>query len=335
MELKIVHPLTAQWLTDHGYTYEYEVKMPEYGRADFVAKRSGEVLIVECKEKLGNETGRCLAQVVDYCRQYGQGARPAIAASHRYISRKVPQICNYYDALLIELDDKGEIEFQYFYRGLKYRFANKAGDYRRNCLYLKFRGKALDDSIPLLIQGQNVAIDATGEYIDKILPIMFQRTWAFEEARDTIARDMEESLGCRHELDWYYGAFDLYLSGFKSITETWWAHGISEPEDLVDLTGKVCEVAIGGKIPINGFETVVQREFHNDLSAIDSATIKFAECVAGLLHIHRESFGKPELSEDIDDVRPIIDAARPEIHKVFSQKPRRLPGAKKPRLSDH
>jgi hypothetical protein len=51
-----------------------------------------------------------------------------------------------------------------------------------------------------------------------------------------------------------------------------------------------------------------------------------------LFHEHRESFGKPELSEDIDDVRPIIDAARPEIQNVFSKKPRRLNAGNKPKL---
>ena len=72
----------------------------------------------------------------------------------------------------------------------------------------------------------------------------------------------------------------------------------------------------------------------NYVSAADNATLQITEFTSALLHEHRESFGKPELSEDIDDVRPIIDAARPEIQKVFSKKLRRLRTPEKPKLID-
>ena len=53
--------------------------MPEYGRADFVATApDGKLFIIECKMKLDN-CGRAIFQVLDYCRQYGYKAAPALA----------------------------------------------------------------------------------------------------------------------------------------------------------------------------------------------------------------------------------------------------------------
>jgi hypothetical protein len=120
----------------------------------------------------------------------------------------------------------------------------------------------------------------------------------------------------------------------RIITTIWNSRGIKKPGDFADLTNQVHRIALGRTATRHKRELAVKDSPRNYVSAADNATIQITEFTSGLLHDHRESFGKPELSEDIDDVRPIIDAARPEIHKVFSQKPRRLPGAKKPQLSD-
>lgn len=121
----------------------------------------------------------------------------------------------------------------------------------------------------------------------------------------------------------------------RIITAIWGARGINKPKDYADLTNQVHRIALGRTATRHKRELAVKDSPHNYVSAADNATIQITEFTSGLLHDHRESFGKPELSEDIDDVRPIIDAARPEIHKVFSQKPRRLPSLKKPQLPDH
>jgi Holliday junction resolvase-like predicted endonuclease len=43
------HPLVRSWLEERGYQVEHEVKMPLYGRADFVARTKKTTLIIECK----------------------------------------------------------------------------------------------------------------------------------------------------------------------------------------------------------------------------------------------------------------------------------------------
>jgi len=51
-----------------------------------------------------------------------------------------------------------------------------------------------------------------------------------------------------------------------------------------------------------------------------------------MLHTSHDSNGVEELTDDIQDTKPIIDAARPEIERAFSKKPRRLKGQDQPKL---
>ncbi len=118
------------------------------------------------------------------------------------------------------------------------------------------------------------------------------------------------------------------------LTAIWSARGVNKPREFADLTNQIHRIALGRTATRHKRELAVKDTPRNYISAADNATIQITELTSGLLHEHRESLGKPELSEDIDDVRPVIDAARPEIHNLFSQKPRRLPGAKKPQLPD-
>jgi hypothetical protein len=119
--------------------------------------------------------------------------------------------------------------------------------------------------------------------------------------------------------------------GRLRITAIWSERGIKKPKDFADLTNHVHRVALGRTATRHKRELAIKDTPRNYISAADNATIQITEVTSGLLHEHRESFGKPELTEDIDDVRPIIDAARPEIQKVFSQKPRRLSAGNRPK----
>lgn len=112
----------------------------------------------------------------------------------------------------------------------------------------------------------------------------------------------------------------------RIVTAIWRERGVSKPGDYADLTNQIHKVALGRTATRHKQELDIVDSPRNYVSAADNATIQITEFTSGLLHEHRESFGKPELSEDIDDVQPIIDAARPEIQNVFSKKPRRLTG---------
>lgn len=67
-EVKDFHPLVAQWLTDNGYEYQHEVDLPDFGRADFLAKhKDGHNLIVECK--ITQSVNRTITQLRGYAVQ--------------------------------------------------------------------------------------------------------------------------------------------------------------------------------------------------------------------------------------------------------------------------
>jgi len=120
--------------------------------------------------------------------------------------------------------------------------------------------------------------------------------------------------------------------GRLKITAIWSARGVNSRREFADLTNQIHRVALGRTATRHKRELEVKDSPRNYVSTADNATIQITEFTSALLHEHRESFGKPELSEDIDDVRPIIDAARPEIQNVFSKKPRRLSTGNKPKL---
>lgn len=122
--------------------------------------------------------------------------------------------------------------------------------------------------------------------------------------------------------------------GRIKITAIWSMRGVNSRREFADLTNQIHRIALGRTATRHKRELAVKDSPRNYVSAADNATLQITEFTSALLHEHRESFGKPELSEDIDDVRPIIDAARPEIQKVFSKKPRRLSTPEKPKLID-
>lgn len=63
-----LHPLVSSLLIRNGYDIESEVPMPVLGRADFVARGNGEVLVVEAKRYLKEPA---IYQVLAYAHQTG------------------------------------------------------------------------------------------------------------------------------------------------------------------------------------------------------------------------------------------------------------------------
>ncbi|MEP7284265.1 MAG: hypothetical protein ABI947_00695 [Chloroflexota bacterium] len=121
----------------------------------------------------------------------------------------------------------------------------------------------------------------------------------------------------------------------KWITEVWrkrQAHG----KDFAILTNQVSGIVHG--------KTATQRKLEMGLAkrdtprnydaAADQLLTAIVEMSAGALHQWRDSNGFDQLSEDIDDTRPIVDGARPGVYTAFSKKTRRLPGNNKPSLPD-
>lgn len=102
-EHEFVHPATAQWLKEHGYTFKHEFKTP-VGRLDFLAEHDdGGFLIVECKADC-DETLKALRQVLDYQRHLGQDHQCALAAPSWSIDEQTISACNARGIWLIGLD---------------------------------------------------------------------------------------------------------------------------------------------------------------------------------------------------------------------------------------
>jgi len=102
-EINFVQPKTAEWLTANGYSYEREVDLPEYGRADFVAwKPDGVKVVVECKFRAGKSFGKAAAQVLDYARQLNAPAFIALPLIE--ISEYVKDVVGYYNINLIGVE---------------------------------------------------------------------------------------------------------------------------------------------------------------------------------------------------------------------------------------
>lgn len=120
----------------------------------------------------------------------------------------------------------------------------------------------------------------------------------------------------------------------RILTAIWKVRGIRKKNDYADLSNHVHRIALGLTATRHKRELAIKDTPRNHISAADNATLEITEYTSGLLHTHRNSFGRLELEEDVEDVRPIIDAARPEIQKAFSKKPRRLHIYKRPLLPD-
>lgn len=110
IEVQVLHPLVAQYLQENHYAYQHEVKMPEYGRADFIAERSDiGVLIVECKQGAEARSGRSIVQLVDYVRQIPH-SRGAFALFKDDCSEYILDICSKYDIEIIVVKRPPDIE---------------------------------------------------------------------------------------------------------------------------------------------------------------------------------------------------------------------------------
>jgi len=103
-ELTVVHPAMEKWLIENGYTFEREVYMPDYGRADFVATHPVKPqLIVECKKDCKALT-RTITQASDYRQQFNKQARIVIGVPNHTITDKSIALCQKRHVTLIGLN---------------------------------------------------------------------------------------------------------------------------------------------------------------------------------------------------------------------------------------
>lgn len=110
-----------------------------------------------------------------------------------------------------------------------------------------------------------------------------------------------------------------------SITGEWAARGVRNGRDYARLTNEVTVVAIGKTATEHRQALQVKSgSLRDHLSALENTALGMTEYLAAGLHQARDSRGVGELSEDVQDVRPIMNAARAELEKAFSKKrPRR------------
>ena len=112
----------------------------------------------------------------------------------------------------------------------------------------------------------------------------------------------------------------------KGITGEWAARGVSDGRDYGRLTNEVTEIATGKTATEQrkALELPRHASLRDYLSSVENTALGITEYIAAALHTERDSQGVEDLSDDIQDTRPIINAARPELEKAFGKKrPRR------------
>lgn len=98
-ETRDIHPLVTLWLTQNGYSYVHEYKLPDYGRVDFYATHSdGHTLLVECK---GRNPYQVITQLAGYSIQFPE-AKLAIGIATSEITEKIRRVADKYSVRIIE-----------------------------------------------------------------------------------------------------------------------------------------------------------------------------------------------------------------------------------------
>ena len=112
-----VHPLVAKWLTEHGYDYEHEYRMPVRGRVDFYAthKKDGHQLLVEAK---CNRRNQVIKQILGYGKQM-PNAKLCIALPKTAVTDAVLQRANEHSIEIITLDIEEIVTQTADQRGIK------------------------------------------------------------------------------------------------------------------------------------------------------------------------------------------------------------------------
>jgi hypothetical protein len=114
----------------------------------------------------------------------------------------------------------------------------------------------------------------------------------------------------------------------KHAQSVWTARGVHEGFEYGRLNNDVHKTATGKTATEASRQLNIKGTSRDFNSAADNAAIEIVCSTSAALHDQLDSQGVDELSEDINSVKPMIDAARPELNKLFSQQPRRLPPGK-------
>jgi len=121
----------------------------------------------------------------------------------------------------------------------------------------------------------------------------------------------------------------------KWITEIWCKRQ-ARGKDFAILTNRVSDIVHGKTATKRKQEMGLAKHdtVRNYDAAADQYLTALTEMTAGATHEWRDSLGLPQLLEDVDDTRPLVDAARPHAYTIFSKKPRRLHSGDKPALPE-
>jgi AcrR family transcriptional regulator len=188
-ELRSLHPRVARWLTENGYTFEHEVRMPEYGRADFVARDDKDNLfIVECKVNLNASDGRSIIQLLDYCRQIPE-SRGCYAIPSNLVSEYITRLCQLYNVIMIPIDMAVPLSDEQF---LKPRFRNKT----KGELHEKYRNEIKAVARQQMIEkgAASIGLRAIARDLGITAPALYRYFANLDELITSLALDASNNL---------------------------------------------------------------------------------------------------------------------------------------------
>lgn len=101
-EIDTIHPLVEEWLTENGYEYKHEFKLPKKGRVDFVGIHSDtkQTILVEVK---ANHVNKVIDQILRYGSQVPE-AELYIAMPQSSITDALRADAQEHGIQIIELD---------------------------------------------------------------------------------------------------------------------------------------------------------------------------------------------------------------------------------------
>lgn len=296
------HTLVAKWLSENGYYYEHEVKMPEFGRADFVARHmKGDVLIVECKVGTNASDGRSIIQLVDYCRKL-EGSKGGYAVPAPLVTDKIRKLCALYNVSLIEIDTSQRIDAEFLGNddGTKARGKRKSNEaVLQQIKTIARRQMAADGTAALSLRAIAREMQVTAPALYRYFPsrddlITELIMDAFNDIADTL--DMIDKA---QPPDAYASRVMAYALGYRN-----WA--LEHPTEYQLIYGN----PIPGYVAPSELTTPTARR-----SYMIFADILNDALVAGKLHLQPEDFAIPE--SVVEHVKTFRELGLPDFPPVI------------------
>lgn len=105
-EVSELHPLVCALFESKNWTIQHHLELASGKIVDILAQRHSEFLVIECKRNLrGHDTFTAIGQVLCYCVEFGQRAKPVIATYRGQVDLYSLENCAKLGIQVLEVED--------------------------------------------------------------------------------------------------------------------------------------------------------------------------------------------------------------------------------------